>query len=167
MDTLSAGGAQVLLINWPEYGSWYDDGKGSAVRAQAEPERMARLHEIQREVVAMRPGRAAVVEFADWLGPRAQDPSLRADGMHFTTEEFLAVTQEWFGAEVERLWQKRWADFARLARADPGGAQAADESQAAGEAEPADGVATADPGGSAGSEESSDADSRPSNELGG
>ncbi len=76
VDTLSASGAQVLLVNWPEYGSWYDDGRADAVRSQADPARMARLHEIQREVAALRPGRADVVEFAGWVGGRSQDPVL-------------------------------------------------------------------------------------------
>lgn len=116
VDILSSQGALVVLVNWPEYGSWYDDGKGGSVRNQADPARMARLHEIQREVAQLRPGSATVVEFAGWLGPRAQDPALRADGMHFTEEEFTRVTEEWFGAELERLWVERWEDLQALER---------------------------------------------------
>lgn len=117
VDILSARGALVLLVNWPEYGSWYDDGRPDAVRNQADPRRMARLHEIQREVAELRPGKVEVVEFADWAGARAQDPALRADGIHFTPEEFLNVAEEWFGAEVERQWQQRWEALAELDRA--------------------------------------------------
>ena len=116
VDVLSASGALVVLVNWPEYGEWYDDGRADSVRRQAEPARMARLHEIQREVAELRPGSAAVIEFAGWLGPRAQDRVLRADGMHFTEEEFAVVTEEWFGAELERLWVQRWEDLQALER---------------------------------------------------
>jgi hypothetical protein len=129
VDILSTRGALVLLVNWPEYGSWYDDGRPDAVADQADPRRMARLHEIQREVAALRPGKVGVVELAEWAGPRAQDPALRSDGIHFTPEEFLEVAEEWFGPEVERQWQQRWNDFVKLDRArrsgevaQPGGA---------------------------------------------
>jgi peptidoglycan/LPS O-acetylase OafA/YrhL len=117
VDILSARGALVLLVNWPEYGSWYDDGRPDAVADQADPRRMARLHEIQREVAALRAGKVGVVELAEWAGPRAQDPALRSDGIHFTPEEFLEVAEEWFGPEVERQWQQRWNDFVKLDRA--------------------------------------------------
>lgn len=134
VDILSSQGAQVVLVNWPEYGSWYDDGKNDSVRRQADPARMARLHEIQREVEALRPGSATVIEFAGWLGPRAQDRALRADGMHFTEEEFARVAEEWFGAELERLWLERWDDLQALERSR----REAEAAGAASSAAPAD-----------------------------
>ena len=36
--------------------------------------------------------------------------------MHFTTEEFIVVADEWFGAEVERLWRARWSALQALER---------------------------------------------------
>jgi hypothetical protein len=61
-----------------------------------------------REVAAQRPDTTAVLEFADWLGPRSQDPTLRADGAHFYPEEFRQLSAEWVGPELERLWQEHW-----------------------------------------------------------
>ncbi|MCP4435503.1 MAG: acyltransferase [Actinomycetia bacterium] len=117
VDILSATGTQVVLVNWPQYGSWYDDGRSSAVQRQADPARMARLHEIQREVAALRPDSATVLEFGDWLGARSEDRALRADGMHFTEDEFTRVAHEWFGAEVVRIWEQRWDRMQELERA--------------------------------------------------
>jgi peptidoglycan/LPS O-acetylase OafA/YrhL len=108
VDVLASSGALVVLATWPEYGSWADDGRSDAVSRQTDPVRMARYNELMREVAAQRPDTTAVLEFADWLGPRSQDPTLRADGAHFYPEEFRQLSAEWVGPELERLWQEHW-----------------------------------------------------------
>jgi peptidoglycan/LPS O-acetylase OafA/YrhL len=112
VDVLASSGALVVLSTWPEYGTWADDGRSDAVSRQTDPARMARYNELMHEVAAQRPDTTAVLELAEWLGPRAQDPTLRADGAHFYPEEFRQLSAEWVGPELERLWQEHWRSHA-------------------------------------------------------
>ena len=108
VDVLSSKGAMVALVTWPAYGTWADDGRPDAVSRQMDPARMARFNEILAEVAASRPATSRLIDFAGWLGDRSQDRSLRADGTHFYGPEFERVSDEWFGAELERTWQAWW-----------------------------------------------------------
>jgi hypothetical protein len=108
VDTLSAQGALVIMVLWPEAGSWAAEGQSDAVRRRLDPARTARLHEIQREVAAQRPATVRVIDFAGWFGERAQDRSLRSDGVHVEEPEMLQIYQEWLGAETDRVWAEWW-----------------------------------------------------------
>ena len=108
VDTLSSTGALVVLVLWPEFGSWADDGRPAAIVRQMDPARMDRFHELQREVAAQRPDQVRLIDFDAWLGDRAQDPGLRSDGVHLEAPEMLQVYRDWLGAETDRVWQEWW-----------------------------------------------------------
>jgi hypothetical protein len=116
VDTLSSSGALVVMVLWPEVGSWADDGQPASVVRQMDPARMQRMHELQREVAAQRPDTVRILDFAGWFGDRAQDQSLRADGVHVEESEMLRIYEEWMGAETARLWDEWWQSH-RSARA--------------------------------------------------
>lgn len=125
VDTLSRDGAMVLLWLWPAYGSWAADGRSDAYARQADPARMARLHELIRQVAAERPDMVRVLDFAGWFGARAEDPALRPDGIHISEAQMTAYYDEWVAAETDRLWTEWWREH----RA-PGAAGAAAPSSA-------------------------------------
>lgn len=108
VDLLGRDGALVLVMTWPEYGSWADDGRPDAVSRQTQPKRMRRMHEILAEVVEARPGKAQLLDFAEWFGDRAQDRRWRADGTHFLAEDFADIARDWFGPEIDARW-RGWA----------------------------------------------------------
>jgi peptidoglycan/LPS O-acetylase OafA/YrhL len=125
VDTLSRDGAMVLLWLWPAYGSWAADGRSDAYVRQADPARMARLHELIRQVAAERPDTVRVLDFAGWFGARAEDPVLRPDGIHISEAQMTAYYDEWVADETDRLWTEWWREH----RA-PGAAGAAASSSA-------------------------------------
>lgn len=108
VDTLAADGAMVLLVLWPAFGSWAADGRGEGYRRQADPARMARLHELLRQVAAERPDTARVLDFAGWFGARAEDRNLRPDGIHVSEAQMTAYYDEWMAAETDRIWTEWW-----------------------------------------------------------
>ena len=116
VDTLSSTGALVVMVLWPEVGGWAADGQPASIVRQMDPARMERLHEIQREVAAQRPDTVRIIDFAGWFGDRAQDRSLRSDGVHVEESEMLRIYQEWMGAETARIWDEWWQSH-RSARA--------------------------------------------------
>ncbi|MDQ7993712.1 MAG: acyltransferase, partial [Propionicimonas sp.] len=107
-DTLSAEGAMVLFVLWPRIGEWSLPGKEAAYRRQADPERMARLHEIQRSIAAARPDSVRVLDLAGWLGDRVNEESLRPDGTHVSEEDMAELYREGLGAETVRIYQDWW-----------------------------------------------------------
>ena len=114
-DTLSQDGAMVLMVLWPPYASWAADGRGEGYRNQAERGRMDRLHEIQRQVAAERPDTVRILDFAGWVGDRAEDRSLRPDGLHFSEAQMTSFYGEWMAAETDRIWAEWWREHRSLA----------------------------------------------------
>ena len=66
-----------------------------------EPERMAVLNRIIRQVAADRPGRVLVVDYGSWLDGQAagMDASFRPDGVHLSPEAARTVA-DWLGPQV-------------------------------------------------------------------
>lgn len=108
VDTLSSDGAMVLLVLWPPYGPWAAADGPEALRRQADPARMARLHELLRQVAEERPDTTRVLDFAAWFGARASDPGLRPDGVHLSEAQMTAYYDEWMAAETDRIWTEWW-----------------------------------------------------------
>jgi peptidoglycan/LPS O-acetylase OafA/YrhL len=108
VDVLASQGAMVVLVQWPEFGTWADDGRPDAVSRQMRPERMRRFNELLAEVAEQRPDTVRVIDLAGTLGDRSQDRRLRPDGTHFTTGSFADDVNFWFGPRVEELWQEWW-----------------------------------------------------------
>ena len=110
VDTLSQDGAMVLLVLWPAFGSWAADGRSEGYRNQADPARMARLHELMRQVAVERPDTVRILDFAGWFGPRVEDRSLRSDGLHISEAQMTAYYDEWLAAETDRIWTEWWRE---------------------------------------------------------
>jgi len=108
VDTLASTGALVVMVMWPEFGAWADDGQPAAVVRQMDPARMDRFHELQREVAARRPDTVRLIDLDGWLGDRSQDPALRPDGVHLYESEMLRVYQDWLAAETDRVFGEWW-----------------------------------------------------------
>lgn len=109
-DTLGQDGAMVLFVLWPAYGSWAADGRSQGYRDQADPARMARLHELMRQVAAERPDTVRILDFAGWFGARAEDRSLRPDGLHISEAQMTQYYDEWMAAETDRIWTEWWRE---------------------------------------------------------
>lgn len=109
-DTLSQDGAMVLMVLWPAYASWAADGRSEGYRHQADPARMARLHELQRQVAAERPDTVRILDLASWVGARAEDRSIRPDGIHFSESHMTDFYREWMAAETDRIWADWWRE---------------------------------------------------------
>ena len=105
----------VLMVLWPPYASWAADGRSEGYRHQAERARMDRLHELQRQVAAERPDTVRILDLAGWVGDRAEDRSLRPDGLHFSEAQMTAFYGEWMAAETDRIWAEWWREHRSLA----------------------------------------------------
>ncbi len=119
VDKLAQDGAMVLMVLWPHYASWAADGRTEGYRHQAERARMDRLHELQRQVAAERPDTVRILDFAGWVGDRAEDRSIRPDGLHFSEQQMTAFYSEWMAAETDRIWAEWWREH-RAPRAGTG-----------------------------------------------
>jgi peptidoglycan/LPS O-acetylase OafA/YrhL len=108
VDVLSSSGALVVLVTWPQFATPKETRRSEAQERQWEPERMARYNEILAEVAAERPDTARVIDLAGWMGDRWDDRTLRPDGTHFLGPTFQQVSGEWFGPELDRIWQAWW-----------------------------------------------------------
>ncbi|MBI4934577.1 MAG: acyltransferase family protein [Actinobacteria bacterium] len=72
--------------------------------AQSEPERYAVLHRIIDEIAADRPGQVSVIDLEGWLegSPMLDDPAVRPDHVHFTTEAATIIANEFLGQALLR-----------------------------------------------------------------
>ena len=109
VDVLAADGAMVLLVLWPEYGQWAQEGKSEALQKQADPARMRRLHELMREVAASRPATVRVLDLPAFLGPdRLADTKLRPDGLHIKVEETTELYANGLSDEIYSIYRDWW-----------------------------------------------------------
>ena len=84
---------------------------------------MDRLNAIIREVAASRPETMRVVDLAGYVASRPGgefDPTLRADGVHFTLEGASDVVNAWLGEEILRAARDLRAEHPPLASAAVG-----------------------------------------------
>lgn len=109
VDLLASQGSMVLLVLYPSYGSWADDGKPEAVSRQADPARMAVLHQILRDVAAERPATTRVYDFAAALGPVAlADPAIRPDGLHIPDAVMSNLYSQGIAQQIKDIWDEWW-----------------------------------------------------------
>lgn len=119
VDTLSAGGAQVLWLSAPPVGAG-SLGDAQKIRGVAAiPERTARLNELIRELPALRPGKVRVVDLAGWLESTGEDLRLRPDGVHFSKETAIEVSERWLEQALIDEFHAAWnaSERERLAQA--------------------------------------------------
>ena len=109
VDLLASQGSMVLLVLYPPYAPWADDGKPEAVSRQADPARMAVLHQILRDIAAERPGTTRVYDFGASLGPAAlADPAIRPDGLHIPEEAMTNLYTQGIAQQIKDIWDEWW-----------------------------------------------------------
>lgn len=109
VDLLAAQGSLVLIVLYPAYGPWADDGKSDAIARQADPARMAVLHQILRDIAAERPDTTRVYDFAASLGPVAlADPAIRPDGLHIPEEVMTNLYSQGIAQQIKDIWDEWW-----------------------------------------------------------
>ena len=120
VDILGRDGAMVLLVLWPQFTDAVANAGTPGERAKGDPARMARLHEIMREVAEQRPESVRVLDLQALLGDRLQDEQLRPDGVHIPADSAYQLYQEQLGAETIRIWEEFWREkVAELTAARP------------------------------------------------
>ena len=108
-DVLSSQGAMVLLVLWPEFGAWADDGKPDAISRQIDPARMDRLHALMREVAAERPDTVRVLDLPAILGDHViQDPAIRPDGLHISDAKMAELYAAGVAQQMKDMWAAWW-----------------------------------------------------------
>ncbi|MCZ7629570.1 MAG: SGNH hydrolase domain-containing protein [Microthrixaceae bacterium] len=113
IDTLSARGANVVVLTYPHFEAARDQGYTDL--PESDPARVDRLNEILAEAVALRPGVATLADFQGWLASQPGgelDPAKRSDGLHFY-DEYAPRIAEWLGPQL--------VDIARNGIPPPGG----------------------------------------------
>jgi hypothetical protein len=110
VDVLGRNGAMVLLVLWPQFADAVSEGASPGERAKADPVRMARLHQIMREVAEQRPGTARVLDLQAMLADRLQDPVLRPDGIHIPADAAYQLYREELGAATIEIWEDFWQE---------------------------------------------------------
>ena len=109
VDLLASQGSMVLLVLYPSYGSWADDGKPDAIARQTDPARMAVLHQILRDIAAERPATTRVYDFAGSLGPEVlADPAIRPDGLHIPETVMTDLYTRGIAQQIKDIWDEWW-----------------------------------------------------------
>ena len=103
IDVFSSQGARVTLLthHYIESGAQ----KGFQGLPESEHARVDRYNELLHEAAALRPGVVSVVDFAAGVqtGPNGMvDPANLTDGLHFTDEALVGVS-EWLGPQLVEL----------------------------------------------------------------
>jgi hypothetical protein len=111
VDRLSADGALVVWLTHPTI-EVRDPKTGAAPATpypESDPQRMARLNELIRELEKERPGKVRVLDFAAYLRalPAGEmDARYRPDGTHLSGEGSLRLAHDWLESEVLRLYRE-------------------------------------------------------------
>ena len=92
----------------PHFASWADDGRADAVTRQMDPARTDRFNQLLGEVAAQRPDTVRLIDLATFVEPRVEDPALRVDGVHIGIDPFNQLSADWFGPELQRVWETWW-----------------------------------------------------------
>jgi len=108
VDILGKDGAMVLLVLWPQFTDNVANAGTPGERAKGDPARMARLHQIMREVADQRPESVRVLDLQGLLAGRLQDEQLRPDGVHIPADSANQLYREQLGAETIRIWEEFW-----------------------------------------------------------
>jgi peptidoglycan/LPS O-acetylase OafA/YrhL len=109
-QVLIDGGAEVVWLTTPKVEFGQQDGVPPEDEHPAsEAGRAEALNRVVREVAARHPGDVHVLDLQAYLQslPGGEmDPSVRPDGVHFTTPSARTVTEAWLGPALLDLWQQ-------------------------------------------------------------
>jgi len=109
-DVLSSSGAVVVWLTLAPYS---DELQSKGTRDQRRshlPERVERLNEIIRAVVAARPATARLVDLGGWMAPRRNDTAFRDDGSHYDWAPDDPVASEFLGPQLVATWEAVWRE---------------------------------------------------------
>ncbi len=109
-DVLASSGAVVVWLTLAPYSDELQHKGTRDQRRSHLPERVARLNEIIREVVAARPEVARLVDLGAWMEPRRNDPAFRDDGSHYDWSPDNSVVSEFLGPELLATWESVWRE---------------------------------------------------------
>ncbi len=110
VDLLNAEGTYVVWTTAPTPNDRLDAGTHFAGPESLAASRFERFNELIAELPALRPGGVSVVDTASWVTARADDTTLRPDGIHLSDDGATTVATEFLGPEALRLHQLAWAD---------------------------------------------------------
>jgi peptidoglycan/LPS O-acetylase OafA/YrhL len=109
-ELLIASGAEVVWLTTPKIEFGQEDGVPPADQHPAsEPGRAEAMNELIRGVAERHPGDVHVLDLQAYLQSTPggeMDPSIRPDGVHYTTPSATAVGEQWLGPALLGLWQQ-------------------------------------------------------------
>jgi hypothetical protein len=107
-DLIAQHHALVVWCTVPYFGDALDEQLNASQKAGHDPERVDRLNEIIRDVVAQRPDQARLIDLAGYVNPRVDDTSLRKDGEHFDFDGDDHIADDFLGPAVVDTWKAWW-----------------------------------------------------------
>jgi peptidoglycan/LPS O-acetylase OafA/YrhL len=109
-ELLIAHGAEVVWLTTPRVGFGQVDGvPPEDPHPSSTPGRAERMNELIRGVAERHPGEVHVLDLQAHLSslPGGEmDPSIRPDGVHFTTSSGLEVAESWLGPALLDVWRQ-------------------------------------------------------------
>jgi peptidoglycan/LPS O-acetylase OafA/YrhL/lysophospholipase L1-like esterase len=117
VDVLTAEGGMVVWLTSPLPGPPYQAPPGWNAS-----ERLARYNQLVQQLPDRKPGKVVVVEFDQWVDtlPSDEDARLRPDGVHFTEDTSLEVSERFLVDAVLSSWRRQWVEN-RTAELEAGG----------------------------------------------
>ncbi len=95
----------VVLLASPNIDVGRVDGRSpTTAYPESDPRRMERFREIEREIAAT-DDRIVVIDLARWIDGRADERTLRPDGVHFTPASARTVA-EWLAPRLVRIQER-------------------------------------------------------------
>lgn len=108
VDRLSGNGAFPMWVTAPSPNRNLDAATHFAGPENVDPARFVHLNSLIRQLPALRPGKVAVVDLADWLASRDDDAELRPDGIHFSGPGGATAARDYLFDEVRRQYVDAW-----------------------------------------------------------
>jgi peptidoglycan/LPS O-acetylase OafA/YrhL len=109
-QVLIDGGAEVVWLTTPRVEFGQQDGvPPDDAHPASEEGRAEALNAVVREVAARHPDDVHVLDLQAYLAslPGGEmDPTIRPDGVHFTTSSARTVTEAWLGPALLEVWQQ-------------------------------------------------------------
>jgi peptidoglycan/LPS O-acetylase OafA/YrhL len=101
VDVFAANGADVVWLTSPDIGPQAAADDNPNLSDLYNPDRMHALDRIVRQLPRLRPGKVQVVDLATWYAStKPDDRAMRPDGMHFTAQSAVQISEEWLAKAV-------------------------------------------------------------------
>jgi peptidoglycan/LPS O-acetylase OafA/YrhL len=114
IDTLSAGGAEVLWMTLPPMSAPAGQDPLKLRGQGADPARQQKYNDIVRALPFLRPGKVHVIDLAGWLASTGEDARLRPDGVHFSTQPnggtAYEISKRWLADAIINAFDTDWTN---------------------------------------------------------